>query len=89
MRTGLGIYIHQPFREAGAALECIELLKAYCFNTLHLKQMYVHIHATNTASIHLFEKAGFEKSGLKKCWSKTGSNTYEDVWFMQCINNGD
>ncbi|PBQ33335.1 GNAT family N-acetyltransferase [Sphingobacteriaceae bacterium] len=88
-RTGLGIYIEESFRKSGCALESIELLKAYCFKTLLLKQIFVHVSASNTASIGLFEKAGFEKSGLKKCWIKTGLNTFEDVWFMQIINNGD
>lgn len=88
-RTGAGIYIHENFRKTGCALECIELIKEYCFKTLLLKQVYVHINESNTASIALFEKANFEKSGLKKSWTKTGLDTYEDVWFMQCINTGE
>lgn len=88
-RTGLGIYIEEPFRKTGCALECIELLKEYCFKTLFLKQIYAHVSASNTASIALFEKAAFEKSGLKKCWTKTGLNSFEDVWFMQFINDSE
>lgn len=86
LRCGLGIYIHGDFRKKGAAFECIELIKKYCFSTLFLKQVFVHINGSNTASIALFEKAGFEKSGLKKCWNKTALGSFEDVWFMQCIN---
>ncbi len=89
LRCGLGIFIQDDFRKSGSAAECVELIKSYCFKVLLLKQVYVHIHESNTASIALFEKSGFEKSGLKKCWSKTGINTYENVWFMQCINTGD
>jgi len=89
LRSGVGIYIHENFRKTGCALECIELIKDYCFNTLLLKQIYVHINESNSASIALFTKAGFEKNGVKKCWTKTGLNTYEDVWFMQCVNSGD
>jgi len=88
LRTGVGIYIHEAFRKTGCASECIELMKEYCFRTLLLKQLYVHINESNNASIALFEKADFEKSGLKKCWNKTGLNSYEDVWFMQCVNTG-
>jgi diamine N-acetyltransferase len=86
-RTGAGIFIQEAFRKSGCAAECIELLKEYCFRTLLLKQIFVHINQSNTASIALFEKTGFEKTGVKKCWTKTDLNTYEDVWFMQCINN--
>jgi len=58
-RSGLGIYIHEAFRKTGCAFECIELIKNYCFSTLLLKQLYVDINDSNTASINLFEKAGF------------------------------
>lgn len=89
LRCGLGIYIHADFQKKGFASESIDLMKQYCFEVLLLKQIYVHVSEDNTASIALFEKAGFEKSGLKKCWHKTGLNTYSNVWFMQYINKGD
>ncbi len=85
-RCGLGIYIHTAFRKNGAAFECVELVKHYCFSVLFLKQLFVHVNCSNEASLALFEKAGFEKSGLKKCWNKTGPGSYEDVWFLQFIN---
>lgn len=88
-RIGLGIFIHESFRRNGFALETIQLIKSYCFETLLLKQVYVHISESNTASIDLFEKCGFQKSGLKKSWHKTGLNTYENVWFMQFVQEGD
>ncbi|MBL7911484.1 MAG: GNAT family N-acetyltransferase [Bacteroidia bacterium] len=87
-RCGLGIYIHDQFRGNGFALECIELMKFYCFATLHLKQIYVNVNQSNSASLALFEKAGFEKCGLKKAWHKKGINSFEDVWFLQHINTG-
>jgi hypothetical protein len=37
----------------------------------------------------LFEKAGFEKSGLKKSWHKNSLSDFEDVWFLQLINPTD
>jgi diamine N-acetyltransferase len=89
LRCGIGIYINEAYRKSGCALECIELIRQYCFSTLLLKQLYVHVNESNAASIALFEKAGFEKNGLKKCWNKTGLNTFENVWFLQCINSGD
>jgi diamine N-acetyltransferase len=89
LRCGVGIYIHDTFRKKGAASECIELIKQYCFSTLFLKQIYAHVNSSNTNSLAVFEKSGFEKSGLKKCWNKTGINDYEDVWFLQCINAGN
>ncbi len=89
LRCGLGIYIHESHRNNGAAFECLSLIKQYCFDTLFLKQVYAHVNSSNTPSLSLFKKAGFETAGLKKSWNKTGINTYEDVWFLQLINTGD
>lgn len=86
-RCGIGIYIYDTFRGKGVGFECISLAKEYCFNTLHLVQIFAHVAQSNNSSIALFEKAGFGKSGLKKSWHKTGLNSYEDVWFLQCLNH--
>ena len=62
LRCGVGIYIHETFRKRAAASECVDLIKQYCFFTLFLKQIYVHVNSSNAASLALFEKAGFEKT---------------------------
>jgi len=85
-RCGIGIFINDEFRGNGIAKESIELIKNYAFQVLHLKQIYVHVNASNNNSLILFEKSGFEKNGLKKHWHKTGLNSFEDVWFLQCYN---
>ncbi|MBL7920105.1 MAG: GNAT family N-acetyltransferase [Bacteroidia bacterium] len=87
-RCGLGIYIHDNYRGNGFAFECIDLIKFYAFGTLHLKQIYVNVNQSNAASLALFEKAGFEKCGLKKAWHKKRIDLFEDVWFLQLINPG-
>ena len=88
-RAGVGIYIHKDFREKGLASECLQLIIDYAFKTLHLKQIYSHINASNQASLNLFIKNGFEKTALKKSWHKTSLHLFEDVWFLQLINYGD
>lgn len=87
-RCGMGIFIHAAHRKNGHGRESIRLVRDYAFGTLHLKQLFVHVNNQNSASLALFEKAGFVRSGLKKCWNRTGLNDYEDVWFLQCINSG-
>lgn len=88
-RAGVGIYIHKDHREKGLASECLNLICDYAFKTLHLKQIYSHVNASNLASLNLFTKAGFEKTALKKSWHKTSLHLFEDVWFLQLINYGD
>jgi diamine N-acetyltransferase len=87
-RCGLGIYVDGSHRRKGLALESIGMIRDYCFSILHLKQVYAHINNSNTPSLQLFQKAGFDKVALKKSWNKTGLNSFEDVWFMQCLNKG-
>lgn len=85
-RCGVGIYIDENARRQGYATEVIGLIRDYAFSVLHLKQVFAHVGAGNAASLALFARSGFEKAGLKKSWNKTGLNQYEDVWFLQCLN---
>jgi diamine N-acetyltransferase len=85
-RCGVGILVNSKARNNGVGFECLDLVTRYAFETLLLKQVYADIADSNTASINLFEKCGFEKIALKKCWKKTALDNYEDVWFLQRIN---
>jgi len=85
-RAGIGIYIHQKFTGKGYAYESLKLAINYCFKILHLKQVYSIVNVNNAPSLKLFEKAGFEKGGIKKSWNKTALNHFEDAWFLQLIN---
>ncbi len=85
-RVGIGIYIHKNYTGKGYAFESLNLAINYCFTILHLKQVYSLVNANNEPSLRLFEKAGFQKSGLKKAWNKTALNHFEDAWFLQLIN---
>ncbi len=50
-----------------------------------LQQLFCNIGADNEKSLHLFEKNGFEKVGLKKRWNRTGKDVYEDEWLLQLL----
>jgi len=84
-RVGIGIYIHQNFTRRGYAAESLDMVVQYCFHHLYVKQVYSLVNEGNEASIRLFEKAGFERTGTKKSWIKTGINTYEDAYFYQKV----
>jgi diamine N-acetyltransferase len=85
-RVGVGILIFEQFRKQGFAIEAIDLVKQYVFDTLLLKQLYCNISASNIESIALFEKCGFKQIGLKKQWNRLSTNEYEDEWMYQLIN---
>lgn len=86
-RAGLGILIADPSdRRKGYAREALETMTAYCFEVLHLHQIYCNIAAGNKASIKLFQKAGFIECARKKDWLFTGTG-YEDELLFQLINS--
>jgi len=82
-RAGLGILIASADdRRRGYALKAILLMIDYCRKVLFLHQLYCSIAANNTASIHLFEKAGFKITGTKKDWLRTEIG-WENELFLQ------
>ena len=86
-RAGLGILIADPSdRRRGYAREALETVVAYCFEVLHLHQLYCNIAAGNLASINLFKEAGFRESGRKKDWIFDGRR-YQDELFFQLIRD--
>ncbi len=85
-RAGIGIVItEEKNRDKGYGQEALSLLINYCFEQLHLKQLYCNIAENNTASLSLFESKGFHKIGLKKDWNYTNEG-YENEYLLQLIN---
>jgi diamine N-acetyltransferase len=82
-RAGIGVVVMAPHRGNGHAGEALQLLLDYCQNTLHLHQVYCTVTATNLASINLFQKADFEKVGLRKDWLKTTDGWQDVVEFQK------
>nr|WP_299173901.1 GNAT family N-acetyltransferase [uncultured Allomuricauda sp.] len=86
-RAGMGIVIVKPEdRNKGRGAEALSLLCNYAFTILDLHQLYANILEENKNSIHLFEKLGFEKIGLKKEWIRT-SNGFKNEILLQKINS--
>ncbi|MFZ9004322.1 MAG: GNAT family N-acetyltransferase, partial [Robiginitalea sp.] len=84
-RAGLGIVISEAAdRDRGYGAEAIGLLTSYAFDILGLHQLYASVGEKNVRSRHLFEKLGFERSGVRRHWWRTASG-YEDEWFYQKI----
>ncbi|MFM7022404.1 MAG: GNAT family N-acetyltransferase [Flavobacteriales bacterium] len=86
LRAGVGILIADD-REHGKGYgsEALKILINYSFQHLQLKQLYCNITHDNQASIHLFEKAGFQLIGSKKAWLKT-SQGWKDELSYQLMN---
>ncbi len=82
-RAGLGILIaDKARRNNGYASESIALVVDYSFQHLGLSQLFCNILADNAGSIRVFEKAGFQISGNRKKWIRSGS-AFKDQLFLQ------
>ena len=85
LRAGLGILIASDSdRRRGYAYEAILQMKEYCRKVLFLHQLYCNIAESNTASVKLFEKAGFEITAVKKEWLRA-ENGWENEFLLQLI----
>jgi diamine N-acetyltransferase len=85
-RAGLGILIASgEDRRQGFASEAIRLMIDYGREVLFLHQIYCNIAADNTASILLFEKAGFVKAGRKKDWLRTVTGWTDELFLQRII----
>lgn len=87
-RAGVGIVISNPEdRNKGVGNEALNLLCDYAFKILDLHQLYANILEDNESSIHLFEKMGFEKIGIKKDWIRTSSGFKNEIMFQKINSN--
>ena len=83
-RAGVGIFIDEKFRNMGIATKALSLLKSICNKDYFISNLHANILYTNKPSIKLFERAGFNKNGIKENWIRT-ENSMLDVWFFQCF----
>lgn len=87
-RAGMGIIISKPKdRNKGWGAEAISLLCNYAFSVLDLHQLYANILEENKASIHLFEKLGFQKIGVKREWVRTSDGFKNEIIFQKINTN--
>ena len=85
-RAGIGILIDDDYRRRGFAKHALELMSNYAFDFLYLHQIDAYIAQSNTNSISLFEKAGYQSVGILKDWLQRGEE-FEDVYLSQLLND--
>ncbi len=83
-RAGLGLIIADADnRNKGIGSEAIGLLCDYAFQKLDLHQIYANVLEHNFASIHVFEKLGFTRVGIKKDWIYSESMFKNEVLYQK------
>ncbi|MCD4697184.1 MAG: GNAT family N-acetyltransferase [Bacteroidales bacterium] len=85
-RAGIGILISKNERKKGHASEALQLLIDYCFDVLHLHQVYCNITSHNEISLQLFKKFNFVVAGTKRDWIRE-KNSWCDEYILQLIKS--
>ncbi len=86
-RVGVGIVIFsEEDKRKGFASEALKLTCDYAFKHLDVHQIFAGITEENKGSIQLFEKAGFERSGIKKDWVFSDGK-FKSEYLYQLIPN--
>jgi len=86
LRAGIGILIGvKKFRNKGLASKALTEIIKYSFDALQLHQLFANITIDNKISQHIFQKAGFTFTGIKKDWIKIPGG-FIDENFCQLIN---
>lgn len=67
-RAAVGIMVANEFRRQGYALAMLHALHELASTNFNLHTLYADIAATNSASVALFEKAGYSRCGHFRDW---------------------
>jgi diamine N-acetyltransferase len=78
LRAETGILLSASHRQQGIATAALTLMTHYAFTFLKLHLLYAYIPLTNTPCMRLFERCGFETSGILREWLVT-SDGFTDV----------
>lgn len=85
-RVGLGLVIKdREKRQKGIGAEAVELTCRFAFDSLDARQVYAHVLEDNEASVLLFEKSGFTRTGVKKDWIRS-QERFKDQYLYQKFN---
>ena len=86
LRAGVGILICETEdRRRGYAAEALELLCEYARQTLRMHQLWCGVDESNRASLALFRRAGFVRTGRRRDWRMTADGWRDEIEFSKIL----
>ena len=86
LRAGVGILICDPSdRRQGYGAEALSLLCEYARRTLRLHQLWCGVDVRNDASLALFARAGFERTGCRRDWRMTADGWHDEIELQKIL----
>ena len=82
MRAEVGLIILNDYRRQGYGIAVLNHIADYALRILHLHQLYAYVDVNNTASLGVFQKAGYKVAAEIKDWLYDGHNYHESVLFQ-------
>lgn len=83
--AGMGIMVHKDYQNSGVGSALMEALLDVADNWLMLVRVELTVFRDNERAIHLYQKFGFEKEGLKRM-AGIRNGKYEDEFLMARIH---
>ena len=66
-KVEVGLFIgEESNRSQGYGAEALRLMLTYCFQTLNMHNVCLHVHGDNARGISCYEKVGFKKCGQRR-----------------------
>ena len=84
-RAGVGIIISSEFRQKGYALDALQAVERYAREVLMLNQLWCSVAEDNIPSLRLFERAQYERCGLRRDWILSADGAVGEVLFQKIL----
>ena len=84
-RCAVGIMVSKDYRRQGYALAMLRALEELSTTHYQLHTLFADIAATNTASIALFAKAGYEECGHFCDWLAVGDQFIDSIRMQKIL----
>ena len=84
-RVGVGIIISSEFRQKGYALDALQAVERYAREVLMLNQLWCSVAEDNIPSLRLFERAQYERCGLRRDWILSADGAVGEVLFQKIL----
>ena len=82
----IGYWIGEPYAGKGYMLEALNLLVTFAFDTLRLHRIEAACIPSNTRSVRVLEKAGFQREGLLRSYLRI-NGSWQDHYLYALIAN--
>ena len=82
-RAGVCIVIRKRKRGLGYGKKGLELLDSHCKINLNIHCLFANIATENKTSLHIFERCGYQKVGVKKEWNFYEGSFHDEFLYQK------